>query len=161
MQQTIRQLTRWLTLEYAITWILAILTFVAGELGWIPNGIYYTGNGSQTEYYINLTSIVLVIVCIVLALQLFSLNTHKSLKRMNHDDALNAYHLWSIIRLGMLLIAAIYGIVAYFLLLNNTGILCACMAMVTTLACIPSENKLQKYLEVLDSKTNVDIKEAE
>ena len=152
---------RWLIIEFAATWVLAILTFVAGELNWIPNGLYHADGGSQTEYYLNLISVVLVIVCIFLAIQLFSLNTRRSLKRMNHDEALKSYHVWSIVRLALLLVAAIYGIVVYFLLMNSTGILCACMAMVTTLACVPSEDKLTKYLEALDSKTDVEIETEE
>lgn len=161
MQRFIKQVLRWLIIEFAVTWILAILTFVAGELRWIPNGLYHTVNGSQTEYYLNMSSVVLVLVCIFLAVQLFSLNTRRSLKRMNHDEALRAYHVWSIVRLALLLIAAIYGIVVYFLLMNTTGILCACMAMVTTLACIPSEEKLSKYLEALDNKADVEIESEE
>lgn len=161
MQRNIKRLLHWLFIEFAATWAIAIITFLTGEFGWIPNGLYCTESGSQTEYYLNLTSIITVIVCIVLALQLFSLNTRKGLKRMNHEEALISYHKWSCIRLGMLLISAIYGIVVYFLLLNSTGILCACMAMVVTLACIPSEEKLNKYLEELDRNTSTDIQEGE
>ena len=157
MQKIIKRLLRWLIIEYIATWVLAILTFVAGEIGLIPNGLYQTVNGSQTEYYLNLTSVLVALACIFLAIQLFSLNTRRSLKRMNHEVALKSYHIWSCVRLSLLLLPTVYGIVVYFLLLNTTGILCACMAMVTTLGCIPSEEKLNKYLETLDSKADVEI----
>lgn len=157
MQRFIKQVLRWLIIEFAAAWILVILTFIAGELNLIPNGAFHAVGGSQTEYYLNLISVVLVIVCIYLAMQLFSLNTRRSLKRMNHDEALRTYHVWSIVRLALLLVAAIYGITIYFLLMESTGILCACMAMVATLACVPSEDKLNKYIEALDNKTDVEI----
>lgn len=161
MQNYIKNVLRWLIGEYVATWAIAILAFIAGEQSWLPLDSIYVGKGSQTEYYLNIVCIVLTAISIVFSLQLFTLNTSKGLKRMNHDEALHSYHMWSCVRLGMLLLATLLGIVLYFIMMNTTGILCACMAMVTTLTCIPSEEKLNKYIENLDSNTGVDMKDDE
>lgn len=159
MRNYIRHILRWLTCEYIATWAIAILAFIIGENIWNPADLISIEKGSQTEYFLKISCIAITVISIIFSLQLFTLNTSKGLKRMNHEEALDSYHVWSCIRLGLLLISAVYGIFIYFILMDSTGILCTCMAMVTTLACIPSEEKLDKYIENLDSNTGVDMKD--
>ena len=132
--------------EYCGAWLLVIITFVLGETDIIPNGIYASGGESPTEFYLNSACIAFVLVGVPLALKLFSLNTHRGLRRMNKDDALASYHLWSAVRMGLLVLCAEMGLVTYFLIMNTTGLLCACMAMVMTLLCIPSVEKIEDFL---------------
>lgn len=152
MNKIVRKLSRRLMLEYCGAWLLVIITFILGETNIIPNGVFAAGGDSPTEFYLNTACIVLLLVGVPLALKLFSLNTKRGLRRMNKDEALCSYHLWSCVRLGLLLLCAETGLVAYFLLMNTTGLLCACMAMVMTLLCIPSIEKIQDFLKNIEEE---------
>ncbi len=145
MDKLIKRLMRFLIIEFCLVWLAAILTFLLGEADVIPNGIL-AGEDHKMEFYINIVNIALVIVCVPLALKLFSLNTERSLRRMDKDEALGSYHLWSGIRLGMLALCAEVGLVSYFLLMDSTGVFCACIALVATFFCIPSRDKVDKFL---------------
>lgn len=158
MEKNIRHLLRILIVEYCALWLIAIILFVLGEFNIIPNGLYAADGGSKIEYYLNIINVVLVIVTVPLSLKLFSLNTRKGLRRMNQDEALASYHLWSGIRLGMLFLCIAFGIVTYFLLMNSTGLLCACVALIASFLCFPSEDKIREYLSSRDEETPEDIK---
>ena len=149
MDQLIDRLSRLLLLEYIAVWALAIITYILGETDIIPGGIL-AAPGSQTEFAVNMANIILMIIVVPLSLKLFTLNTQRNLRRMNKEEALDAYHLWSAIRLGLLLLSILAGITSYFLLLNTTGLLCACISLVTTLLCIPSKAKIINYLNNLN-----------
>ncbi len=156
MDKMIKRLMRLLIIEFCLVWLIAILTFILGEANVIPNGAL-TDEGHETEFYMNLVNIALVIVCIPLSLKLFSLNTERSLRRMDKDEALGSYHLWSGIRLGMLCLCIEFGLVSYFLLMNSTGALCACIALVTTLFCFPSRKKTNSFLSSKEEEVVEDL----
>lgn len=133
--------------EFFFCWMVVILTVVAGETGLIPNGLYAV-KGSPAEFYLNVANILLVIVFVPLALKLFSLNTQRGLRRMDKDEALQSYHLWSIVRLSFLLVCAEAGLISYYLVQDpsDTGLFCACVAMVASFLCYPSINKVVRYM---------------
>jgi len=146
MNKIVRKLLRYLMAEFCAVWLLAIITYVLGEAGIIPNGIMADADNPAAGVYINTAVILLTLVCVPLSLKLFSLNTSRGLRRMNKDEALASYHLWSLVRLGMLWLCAEAGLVAYYLLMDTTGLLCACISMVMTLLCIPSMEKVNEFL---------------
>jgi magnesium-transporting ATPase (P-type) len=156
MEKLIKRLMRWLIIEFCLVWLIAILTFALGEMNIIPNGAL-TSEDHKTEFYMNLVNIALIIICVPLSLKLFSLNTERGLRRMDKDEALGSYHLWSAIRLGMLFICIEFGLVSYFLLMNSTGVLCACIALVTTFFCLPSTSKTNNFLSAKEDETVEDL----
>lgn len=158
MDKQIRSLMRWLIIEFCVVWIVAILTFILGEINIIPNGALANDN-HKTEFYMNMINIALIIVCVPLSLKLFSLNTERSLRRMNKDEALGSYHLWSGIRLSMLSLCIEFGLTSYFLLMNSTGALCACIALVTTFFCFPSRSKTNSFLSSKEEEVIEDLPE--
>lgn len=155
MDKIINNLMRWLVVEFCFVWIVAIGTFVIGELDIIPNGVAL--ENYQVVFYINLVNVLLLIICVPLSLKLFVLNTQRGLRRMNKEEALNSYHLWSAIRLGLLLLCIEVGIVSYFLSIDSTGELCTCIALVITLFCIPSRKKIETFLSSKEDEPIDDI----
>ena len=136
---------RSLYVELFLVWGIIILTWILGEMGIIPNG-ELVAQGQQFEFYVDVAIILLTIVCVPLALKLFSLNTQRGLRRMDKDEALSAYHRWSIVRLALLFLCAELGVLVYFLLIDDKGAYCTGIALVATLFCIPSENKVKEFL---------------
>jgi len=143
-------------IELVGAWSVIILTYVVGVVGWIPNNFFFASM-DQVRFYVNVVNILLVIMCVPLSMKLFSLNTQRSLLRMNKDEALQSYHQWSILRLVLLVVCALLGIIAYFMFTDSTGLLCAVISFVSTLFCIPSSRKVQEFLDTKQEEKLEDI----
>ena len=76
MERNIKKLMRSLRLELFVVWGIIVLTWILGEVGVIPNG-ELVAQGQQFEFYVDVAMILLTIVCVPLALKLFSLNTQR------------------------------------------------------------------------------------
>ena len=138
-------------MELFAAWGIVVLTWILGEFDVIPNGAL-AARGQQFEFYVDVALILLTIVSVPLALRLFSLNTQRSLRRMDKDEALSSYHRWSLVRLLLLWLCAEAGVLVYFLLMDDKGILCACIALVATFFCVPSARKVKQFMNSLNKE---------
>ncbi|NLV52446.1 MAG: hypothetical protein GXY64_04175 [Bacteroidales bacterium] len=145
MTKYIQKLFNALRIELLMVWLLWVIVIVLGEVDVIPNGII--APKSNEEFVLTTTAIVLTVVGIPLAIRLFTLNTTKGLRRMDNDEALNSYHIWSLVRMGILCLVALFCTTVYYLTMNVSGAVLALVAMVVTLYCWPSKEKIAAYLE--------------
>ena len=150
MVKYIERLLKALKVELLIVWLIVAAAVALGEIGVIPNGLVIPN--SEMEFKWNTAVILLTIVGIPVALRLFVLNTTRGLRRMNNEEALNAYHVWSAVRMGILCVTAVLGVVAYYVTMNTSGVFCALEALLTTLYCWPSCEKVQAYLEGVNNE---------
>ena len=145
MDKYINRLLKTLKIEFLASWLIAIVAAVMGQVDIIPNGIVQPH--SNAEFKLNTMVIILTVVGVPTSLKLFSLNTTKGLRRMNNDEAMRYYHVWSTVRVAVLTAEAILGFVAYYLSLNVTGLLCALDAMATNCKRRPVEHKISDYVD--------------
>lgn len=145
MEEAIKRLLKYLRIEYWTVVAILLLLVVLCETEVIPNGMFATNE--QAEFVFNVTSILIVLVNVPLALKLFSLNTTRSLHRYTFDGALRTYHVWSLVRLLILLAAAFFSLLSYYYTLTSTGLLCAAIVVLVMCYCLPSSRKLHDYLE--------------
>ena len=138
-----------LRIESVVAWMLLIILFAVGELGVIINGS--VEQGSEVEFKLNCACVLSTLLILPLALQLFLLNTTKGLRRMNKDEALDFYHTWSLIRLVLVSLCIAYNIVAYFMTLNTTGLLCALMGLAITVYCLPTRGRLETFMKIVEN----------
>lgn len=150
MTKYIDKLMKTLKVEFFATWLVAAVMAVLGETDVIPNGL--VGPNTTGEFKINTAVIMLTVVGVPLALKLFSLNTTKALRRMDNDEALSSYHVWSVVRMAILALDIALGLAAYYVTLNVTGLFCALVALATTLYCWPSSDKISAYLNGLNNE---------
>ena len=61
---------------------------------------------------------------------------------------MKSYRKWSEIRLGLLFIPAILNISFYYMTMDTTGILCASMALIASLFCVPDKKKILNELDI-------------
>ena len=133
-----------------VVWLMLVVAVVLGELDVIPNGV--VPPHSTEEFKLNTAVIVLTIIGVPVAIRLFTLNTTKGLRRMNNEEALKSYHVWSAVRLGILALAAASGIVVYYLAMSISGVFCALVALCATVYCWPSKEKISSYLEGVNNE---------
>ena len=132
-------------------WTAPLLLVVLYETGLYQEGIQ-AGN-AQMEYIFQSVSILLTIGLIPFALRMFNLNLVKRIKELPLEQALRSYQIWSSVRLSLLFVPAILSLSFYYLTMNTTNLFCACMALIATLFCVPSENRIKNELD-LSEETN-------
>ena len=149
MEKRIQSLILKLWCESVFGWVAVVVVFVLGELDVIENGTI--APNSHDEFVMNVISVLSTLLVLPLAMKLFLLNTTRSLRRMNHDEALSFYHVWSAVRLVLVVACIGFNIVAYFMTQNLTGLLCAAIGVCITVYCLPTKQKVVGYLEVVNN----------
>ena len=127
-------------------WTAPLLLVVLYETGLYQEGMI-AGN-AQMEYILQSVSILLTIGLIPFALRMFNLNLVKRIKELPLQQALKSYQTWSLLRLALLFVPAIMALSFYYLTMNTTNLFCACMALVATLFCVPSEGRIKNELDL-------------
>lgn len=127
-------------------WTAPLLLVVLYETGLYQEGLL-AGN-AQMEYILQSVSILLTIGLIPFALRMFNLNLVKRIKELPLQQALKSYQIWSILRLALLFVPAIMALSFYYLTMNTTNLFCACMALIATLFCVPSESRIKNELDL-------------
>ena len=127
-------------------WTAPILLAVLYETGIFQKGMHQ-GN-AQMEYIFQCVSILLTICLIPFALRMFNLNLVKRIKELPLEQALKSYQIWCNVRLSLLFVPAIMAMSFYYLTMNTTNLFCACMALIATLFCVPSESRIKNELDL-------------
>ena len=127
-------------------WTAPLLLVVLYETGLYQEGMI-AGN-AQMEYILQSVSILLTIGLIPFALRMFNLNLVKRIKELPLQQALKSYQTWSLLRLALLFVPAILALSFYYLTMNTTNLFCACMALIATLFCVPSESRIKNELDL-------------
>ena len=146
MKEKIRKILSIQKCAFITVWVAPILLAVLYETGVFQKGVFQ-GN-AQMEYVFQSVSILLTIGLIPFALRMFNLNLVKRIKDLPLEQALKSYQKWSDVRLCLLFVPAILGVSFYYLTMNTTNLFCACMALIATLFCVPSENRIKNELDL-------------
>ena len=148
MEQSINKLLLKLKIEFGVFFIMIILMAFLGLSKIIPNGCLVGDAVAKSAYWVNIIAVLLALLGSGMAIKLFNLNTNNSIRRYTLDDAIESFHLWSVIRLLILLIVIIFGLLAYFLTFSDIGLFCSLIALtLTVIYCIPSKEKIKAYLD--------------
>lgn len=148
MKEQIRKILNIQKSAFVAAWAAPILLAALYEGGaeTFQKGIYQ-GN-AQMEYILQSVSILLTIGLIPFALRMFNLNLVKRIKELPLQQALKSYQKWSDVRLCLLFVPAILSLSFYYLTMNTTNLFCACMALIATLFCVPSESRIKNELDL-------------
>ena len=148
MKEKIKRILNLQKSAFIVVWAATILLAALYECGaeTFQKGIY-EGN-AQMEYIFQSVCILLTICLIPLALRLFNLNLVKRIKELPLQEALKSYRIWGDVRLSLLFAPVMLGLTFYYLTLNTTGLFCACMALIASLFCVPSTNRIINELDL-------------
>ena len=148
MVEVIKQLLKRLKIEFVAVWCLVLLLVVCYEVGLFTEGLFV--GDARMDYILTTIGILLTIVMIPLSLRIFNLNLVKRISKLSTFEALKSYRRWSEVRLSLSLVAALLNMSIYYLTLNTTGLFCSLMALLATLFCIPTKERLLKELDLND-----------
>lgn len=146
MKEQIKRILKQQTGGFICIWAFPAIYAILFETGVLEEGIY--AGDAQMEYIFQSVCILLTICLIPLALRLFNMNLVKRIKELPLQEALKSYRIWSDVRLSLLFAPAMLSLTFYYLSLNTTGLFCACMALIASLFCVPSENRIINELDL-------------
>lgn len=146
MEQQIKQTAARIRTVFVYFWLLPVLLVILGESGgaWVGN---YAGD-TRATYLAETVTILLAAACIPLSLKLFSWVLVRKIDRVSLPEALRLYTFWSGVRLGLLALPVLSGFFTYYLMMSNTGVLCALCALTASLFCIPGEERMRRELHI-------------
>ena len=148
MEKYIELLVKRLKWELFAAAVIVLLTGALGELNVIPNGVF--SPFSEEEFVLDAVAIMSAMLGIPAALRLFTLQTTRGLRRMNNDEALNHYHIWSIARMCILCVVGVFCLVSYYLTMSVSCAFCALIVLCAMVYCWPTETKVRAYMEKVD-----------
>ena len=146
MKEQIKRILKLQVIGFIGIWLFPAIYAILFETGVLEEGIY--AGDAQMEYIFQSVCILLTICLIPLALRLFNLNLVKRIKELPLQEALKSYRIWSDVRMSLLFAPVMLGLTFYYLTLNTTGLFCACMALIASLFCVPSENRIINELDL-------------
>ena len=146
MKEQIKRILKWQIVAFILVWALPLVYTLLHEAGVLSQGAL--AGDAQMEYIFQTIGILMTIVLIPFALRIFNLNLVKRIQELPLQQALKSYQTWSMLRLALLFVPAIMALSFYYLTMNTTNLFCACMALIATLFCVPSENRIKNELDL-------------
>ena len=146
MKEQIKKILTIQKCDFLGIWVAPIIIAALYETGVFQKGTFQ--DNAQMEYIFQSVSILLTIGLIPFALRMFNLNLVKRIKELPLQQALKSYRIWSDVRLALLFVPAILGVSFYYVTMNTTNLFCACMALIATLFCIPSQSRIKNELDL-------------
>lgn len=122
-----------------------IFIFIAlGETGLLTNGMLATS--PTLDYTFSVAGVILALGSVYLGLKLFAKYTKdKPFVTSHHGNPLRCYRNLSIIRLSLIVTAASFNLIAYYLTMNTNCLLMSFVPLVALVFCWPTRDKLENF----------------
>lgn len=146
MKKNIEKALLRLKLTYAFLWTACISLTALYETECLPTGTLT--DDARTEYAAQSAGILLTVTLIPLALRIFNLPFTRRISKKTLNETLKSYCRWNDVRIALLLTAALINLSTYYATFNTTGLLCAAMALIASLFCVPGKNRMMYELQL-------------
>lgn len=146
MEEQIKKAAACVKTTFAYFWLLPILLVILGETGGDWVGMY--AGDTRASYFAETLTILLAACCVPASLKLFSWVLVRKIDVVAIPEALRLYTFWSGVRLALLAVPVLAGFLTYYMMMSNTGALCALIALTASLFCFPGEERLRKELHI-------------
>ena len=133
-----------LKFNFATSIFATIIAIAAFETGYLVKGALAMNLGEQDLYYIEVSTIMLTMAIIPLALKWFSRTMSKS-TNLDKNAFLKLYSKMSLIRMFLLFIALIVNIFIYYGVDYNGAMYCAIVSLGALLYSYPTGKVLDEY----------------
>ncbi|MEL5894284.1 hypothetical protein AAE250_12360 [Bacteroides sp. GD17] len=146
MEEQIKKTAARVKAGFVYFWLLPVLLVILGETGGDWVGMY--AGDVRASYTAETITILLAAICVPVSLKLFSWVLTRKIDVVSLPEALRLYSFWSGVRLALLALPVLGGFLTYYMVLSNTGVLCALIALTASLFCLPGEERLRKELHI-------------
>lgn len=133
-----------LRLEFVAMWVVAGILAACHEMGFFPEG---SCTGTPTlAYVIETAAILLTLAGVPAAVKISGKFLHGRVLAKEGEEKLKTILRWSEIQLFLLAIVTLTDISIYYATMESLGVLCAAVALVASLLCLPDRTRFEKYL---------------
>ena len=146
MERKIKGTVKSIIKIYVFFWVIPVKFVFLAECDLFPVGCL-VGN-TTANYLLETLAILLTALCVPLSLKLFSKVLKKQVDGLTITLALKRYYWWNVVRLSILALPLLLNLAIYYLLLSNTGLLCALIIITASLFCVPGEARLRSELKI-------------
>lgn len=146
MEEQIKTITKTLQAWFAALWGLPILLITASETDLMPVGVY--ADDIRMQYIWETVCILVTLVTVPVSLKLFNFILTKRVDESGLPQAMKLYVRWSVLRYCLLIVTILLGLTVYYMTLHNVGVLCAAIALTTSLFCVPGEKRVTAELQL-------------
>lgn len=146
MKEKIRKVVNQLKSNYYGIWAFAVIVTILIMIGDLP--VEETMINDRFAFIAQSVGILTTLAFIPFGLRLFQFGLVKKIKELPLEKALKRYLFWNRIRLAFLGLPFVVNFTFYICTSNNTFLFCACMTIIATLFCIPSEERLKNELDL-------------
>ena len=141
VKQALKQLRRDFYLLVGTIFVFIVL----GETGLLPNGMLAAS--PAIDYAFSVTGVILALGSVYFGLKLFARYTKdKAFVTSHYGNPLRCYRNLNIIRLSLIVVAASFNIVAYYLSMNTNCLLMSFVPLVALVFCWPNRDKLENFV---------------
>ena len=133
-----------LKFNFATSIFATIIAIAAFETGYLTKGALAMNLTADDMYYIEVSTIMLTIAIIPIALKGFSRAMKKG-SSLENSAFLKLYGKWSLIRIFMLFVALVINIFAYYGLEYNGAMYCAIISFGALIYSYPTGKVLDEY----------------
>ena len=122
-----------------------IFIFIAvGETGLLTNGMLATS--PNIDYTLSVAGVILALASVYLGLKLFAKYTKdRAFVTSHYGNPLRCYRNLSIIRLSLIVTAASFNLIAYYLTMNTNCLLMSFVPLVALVFCWPTRDKMENF----------------
>lgn len=131
--------------EYVLVWVVTLVIALVFECGILDEGAL-VGN-PRVEFLFETVEIQFTLAIIPLSLKYFG-RTLPKWRVLPLKAALQAYHKTAVVRLFLLAFAVWGNLLLYYITLNNIGGLCALIAGIAILFCVPGKKRIMNELDL-------------
>ena len=143
-----KRLAQRLRIEYLAGLLIAGVTILLAELSIVPLEGCLVGN-PNAMYTLEVVCILLTIALVPGALKGYHWALSHQIARSNGEKRLQRYIQWNELRQWALWLVMEVSIQLYYATLENTGMFCALIALVSTLYCWPGKDGLKEEWQSL------------
>ncbi len=135
-----------------ITSIFSVIIAIAAfETGYLAKGVLASNLNEQDKYYVEVSTIMVTIAIVPLALKWFSRSMNKA-SGLDNIAKLKLYSKKSIMRMFLLFIALIINIFVYYGVEYDGAMYCAIVSLGALIYSYPTEQVLNEYLDKDNTK---------
>lgn len=144
MMETKKMTTR-LRFEFSSTIIIALITALLFETDILPTGLW--ADNVQACYWVDLTCIIITLIIVPFALKFPTLQYTRCMHDQNKSTAEQTFMHTSRTQIWLLATVGLSALLLYYLTLDTTPSLCAAIAGLSLLFCVPSEERTKAGIE--------------
>lgn len=144
------RILKWLRINYAVSFVSALLVMVAFESGYLRRGLLSQLLTESDAYTVQVVAVMLTVALVPFAIKSFSRNLKKA-KGVSNNEFLRLYSKNTLRRIFLLFIAVVVNEFVYYGFGYEGALYCAIIGYGALVYSFPTKHVLENYIQELNN----------